>query len=235
MVLSTRTTTTMSEYDIVNTHNSLPIIPEPLMQDVNTLIEMLPSMINYYRNNENYEMALYYANMYYVALKSKYGKILSVDFAGVTHVLGDIYSDLNNYTYSIKFYRACIIMKRRLVLEKKISIQLFNNTLYNYGLQLTSNKEFSNALPILREYIKTENYEPTIIITSKNKKDVIEYLHILGAIAICLKKLDDIDSSHKIIELIIQHLLNIDDNDVTDLFINLFKICEYNIDDEYKK
>ena len=220
MVLSTPTTTTMSEYDIVNTHNSLPIIPEPLMQDVNTLIEMLPSMINYYRNNENYEMALYYANMYYVALKSKYGKILSVDFAGVTHVLGDIYSDLNNYTYSIKFYRACIIMKRRLVLEKKISIQLFNNTLYNYGLQLTS---------------KTENYEPTIIITSKNKKDVIEYLHILGAIAICLKKLDDIDSSHKIIELIIQHLLNIDDNDVTDLFINLFKICEYNIDDEYKK
>ena len=29
--------------------------------------------------------------MYYVALKSKYGEVLSVDFARVTHVLGEIW------------------------------------------------------------------------------------------------------------------------------------------------
>lgn len=233
MVLRTTTTTTMPESDIVNTHNSLPIVPEPLMQDVNTLIEMLPSMINHYRNNENYEMALYYANMYYVALKSKYREVLSVDFARVTHVLGEIYSDLNNFTNSIIFYRACVIMKRRLLLENKISSKSLNNTLYNYGLLLTTIGKFNEALPILLEIVETENFEPTIIITSNNKNEVIEYVNVLSRIAICSKKLGDVNSSHEIIELIIQHLVNIDDNNVTDLFNNVFEICEYNVDDEY--
>ena len=186
MVLST--TTTMPESDIVNTHNSLPIVQEPLMQDVNILIEMLPSMIIHYRNNENYEMALYYANMYYVALKSKYGEVLSVDFARVTHVLGEIYSDLNNFTNSIIFYRACVIMKRRLLLENKISSKSLNNTLYNYGLLLTTIGKFNEALPILLEIVETENFEPTIIITNNNKKEVIEYVNVLSTIAICAKK-----------------------------------------------
>lgn len=172
----------------------------------------LQEMINKYINDQNWEKALEYSIIYCNKLNNFYGNTLSIKFASARHQLGFIHMKLDDWNSAIDIFDDVISMKTELFNSGLIDIKSLNYTLYNFGVSSFNIKNYEDTINAFQLIIETGDYITTTTpITDENRNDAIAQVFMLCNLALAYKRVNDERNCFKFVEVIRNHLGNIND------------------------
>ena len=172
----------------------------------------LQEMINKYINDTNWEKALEYSYKLCNKLNDFYGNTASSELASARHQLGFIHMKLDDWNSAIDIFDDVISMKTELFNSGLIDIKSLNYTIYNYGVSSFNIKNYEDTINAFQLIIETGDYITTTTpITYENRNDAIAQVYMLCNLALAYKRVNDESECFKYVELIRNHLGNIND------------------------